>query len=93
MKRKRAARLGTLLAPLLLGLILAASVGSARAARRAGTQDASAAAAMRNAVPDTKLFLVSGAGQEADIFKFASDVDADQTGEIGRMNTMLQVRR
>ena len=40
-----------------------------------------------------KLFLVSGAGQEPDIFKFASDVDADQTGEIGRMNTMLQARR
>jgi uncharacterized protein (DUF305 family) len=40
-----------------------------------------------------ELFLVSRAGQEPDIFKFASDVDADQTGEIGRMNTMLQARR
>ena len=41
----------------------------------------------------SELFLVSGAGQEPDIFKFASDVDADQTGEIGRMNMMLQARR
>ena len=41
----------------------------------------------------SQLFLVSGAGQEPDIFKFASDVDADQTGEIGRMNMMLQARR
>ena len=40
-----------------------------------------------------ELFLVSRAGQEPDIFKFASDVDADQTGEIGRMNMMLQARR
>ncbi len=40
-----------------------------------------------------QLFLVSGAGQEPDIFKFASDVDADQTGEISRMNMMLQARR
>ena len=40
-----------------------------------------------------ELFLVSGAGQEPDVFKFASDVDADQTGEIGRMNMMLQARR
>ncbi len=41
----------------------------------------------------SELFLVSGAGQEPDVFKFASDVDADQTGEIGRMNMMLQARR
>ena len=41
----------------------------------------------------SELFLVSGAAQEPDIFKFASDVDADQTGEIGRMNMMLQARR
>ncbi len=41
----------------------------------------------------SELFLVSGAGQEPGIFQFASDVDADQTAEIGRMNTMLQARR
>jgi uncharacterized protein (DUF305 family) len=41
----------------------------------------------------SELFLVSGAGQEPVIFRFASDVDADQTAEIGRMNTMLQARR
>jgi uncharacterized protein (DUF305 family) len=40
-----------------------------------------------------ELFLVSGAGQEPVIFQFAADVDADQTAEIGRMNTMLQARR
>jgi uncharacterized protein (DUF305 family) len=40
----------------------------------------------------SELFLVSGAGQEPDIFKFASDVDADQNIEIGRMSTMLQAR-
>ena len=40
-----------------------------------------------------QLFLVSGAGQEPVTFQFASDVDADQTAEIGRMNTMLQARR
>jgi uncharacterized protein (DUF305 family) len=41
----------------------------------------------------SELFLVSGAGQEPLIFRFASDVDADQSAEIGRMNTMLQARR
>ncbi len=41
----------------------------------------------------SELFLVSRAGQEPVIFQFASDVDADQTAEIGRMNTMLQARR
>ena len=41
----------------------------------------------------SELFFVSGAGQEPVIFQFAADVDADQTAEIGRMNTMLQARR
>ncbi len=41
----------------------------------------------------SELFLVSGAGQVPVIFQFASDVDADQTAEIGRMNMMLQARR
>ena len=40
-----------------------------------------------------RLFATSGAGQEAGIFRFASDVDADQIVEIGRMRTMLQARR
>jgi uncharacterized protein (DUF305 family) len=37
----------------------------------------------------TELFSTPGAGQEADIFAFASDVDADQRMEIDRMSAML----
>ncbi len=36
-----------------------------------------------------ELFSTPGAGQEADIFAFASDVDADQRMEIDRMGAML----
>jgi uncharacterized protein (DUF305 family) len=36
------------------------------------------------------LFAVRGAGQESDIFAFASDVEADQRMEIGRMSAMLK---
>ena len=36
-----------------------------------------------------ELFFTPGAGQEADIFAFASDVDADQRMEIDRMGAML----
>ena len=39
------------------------------------------------------LFNSSGAGQESLIFKFATDVDADQTIEIMRMRRMLEERR
>ena len=39
------------------------------------------------------LFNSSGAGQESLIFKFATDVDADQTIEILRMRRMLEERR
>ncbi|HXT17113.1 MAG TPA: DUF305 domain-containing protein [Gemmatimonadaceae bacterium] len=35
------------------------------------------------------LFAVPGAGQENQVFRFASDVTADQTAEIGRMEKML----
>jgi uncharacterized protein (DUF305 family) len=35
------------------------------------------------------LFSVPGAGQESEIFAFASDVDADQRMEIDRMSAML----
>jgi uncharacterized protein (DUF305 family) len=35
------------------------------------------------------LFDSPGAGQDEDIFKFASDVSADQTSEIDRMHNML----
>jgi uncharacterized protein (DUF305 family) len=35
------------------------------------------------------LFAMPGGGQEADIFGFASDVDADQRVEIDRMRGML----
>jgi uncharacterized protein (DUF305 family) len=35
------------------------------------------------------LFATSGAGQEAQLFDFASDVDADQRAEIARMRAML----
>ena len=38
------------------------------------------------------LFVSPGAGQEADIFGFASDVDADQRAEIDRMRSMLATR-
>ena len=37
-----------------------------------------------------ELFATPGAGQDADIFAFASDVDADQRMEIGRMVGMLK---
>jgi uncharacterized protein (DUF305 family) len=36
------------------------------------------------------LFATSGAGQDSDIFAFASDVDADQRMEIDRMRGMLK---
>jgi len=36
------------------------------------------------------LFATPGAGQEAEMFAFASDVDADQRMEIDRMSLMLQ---
>ena len=35
-----------------------------------------------------ELFATDGAGQELDIFRFASDVDADQRAEIRRMTLM-----
>jgi uncharacterized protein (DUF305 family) len=37
-----------------------------------------------------ELFATPGAGQESEIFGFASDVDADQRMEIDRMNSMLR---
>jgi uncharacterized protein (DUF305 family) len=36
-----------------------------------------------------ELFATAGAGEEPDIFAFASDVDADQRSEIDRMSAML----
>jgi len=39
-----------------------------------------------------QLFSTPGAGQEAEIFSFASDVDADQRIEIERMREMLDTR-
>lgn len=36
-----------------------------------------------------QLFASPGAGQETDIFRFATDVDADQRAEIRRMRTLL----
>ena len=38
------------------------------------------------------LFAAPGAGQDSEIFAFASDVDADQRIEIGRMESMLNER-
>lgn len=38
------------------------------------------------------LFTAQGAGQDTEIFAFASDVDADQRIEIGRMQGMLSAR-
>jgi uncharacterized protein (DUF305 family) len=40
-----------------------------------------------------KLFKSPGAGQDDDIFKFATAVHADQTAEIDRMKTMLETAR
>jgi uncharacterized protein (DUF305 family) len=40
-----------------------------------------------------ELFSTPGAGQEAEIFAFASDVDADQLIEIRRMERMLKELR
>jgi uncharacterized protein (DUF305 family) len=37
----------------------------------------------------TKLFGTNGAGQDETVFKFASDVNVDQTTEIARMQRML----
>jgi len=37
-----------------------------------------------------ELFASAGAGQDSDIFAFASDVDADQRMEIDRMGAMLK---
>jgi hypothetical protein len=37
-----------------------------------------------------ELFAAPGAGQESEIFAFASDVDADQLIEIRRMDRMLK---
>ena len=37
-----------------------------------------------------ELFAQPGAGQESDIFAFASDVDADQRMEIVRMSALLK---
>jgi uncharacterized protein (DUF305 family) len=37
-----------------------------------------------------ELFATRGAGQESEIFAFASDVDADQRMEIDRMAGMLK---
>lgn len=39
-----------------------------------------------------QLFASTGAAQDDDIFKFASDVEADQTSEVDRMFTMLEAR-
>ena len=39
-----------------------------------------------------ELFASDGAGQQSDIFAFASDVDADQRMEISRMTAMLKER-
>ena len=36
------------------------------------------------------LFATPGAGQASEIFRFASDVDIDQRGEIARMQAMLE---
>ncbi len=39
-----------------------------------------------------ELFATAGAGQESDIFAFATDVEADQQMEIDRMVDMLRAR-
>ncbi|MDT8342136.1 MAG: DUF305 domain-containing protein [Longimicrobiales bacterium] len=39
------------------------------------------------------LFSTEGAGQESEVFQFASHVDADQRAEIARMRSLLQALR
>ena len=39
------------------------------------------------------LFSSAGAGQQSDIFAFASDVEVDQRMEIERMSAMLKERQ
>jgi uncharacterized protein (DUF305 family) len=39
-----------------------------------------------------ELFATPGAGQQSDVFAFASDVEADQKMEIDRMGAMLKER-
>jgi uncharacterized protein (DUF305 family) len=39
-----------------------------------------------------ELFATPGAGQQSEIFTFASDVEADQRIEIDRMSVMLEER-
>jgi uncharacterized protein (DUF305 family) len=39
------------------------------------------------------LFGAQGATQDTQIFRFASDIDADQRAEIQRMQTLLQNTR
>jgi uncharacterized protein (DUF305 family) len=38
----------------------------------------------------TRLFATNGAAQDPEIYRFASDVDADQRAEIARMRTLLK---
>ena len=40
-----------------------------------------------------ELFASPGAGQDADVYAFASDVEADQRMEINRMSAMLKERQ
>jgi uncharacterized protein (DUF305 family) len=40
-----------------------------------------------------ELFSTPGAGQDVSVFRFASDVEADQTTEIDRMRAMLTPQR
>jgi len=40
-----------------------------------------------------QLFASPGGGQEENVFKFASDVSADQSTEIARMRSMLAARQ
>jgi uncharacterized protein (DUF305 family) len=40
----------------------------------------------------TELFSTPGAGQDVYVFRFASDVEADQTAEIERMRSMLALQ-
>ena len=40
-----------------------------------------------------ELYATPGAGQESEMYGFASDVDADQRMEIGRMRGMLMMSK
>ena len=88
-----------------LGLLVALSWTASLVAAQGGAQGQTQPASITSAELAVPRFTSStrrmdlcgraaaGAGQQSDIFTFASDVDADQRMEIDRMSAMLQESR